>query len=96
MQVSQVVQENSATSEESAAASEELSGQANLLKEQASKFKLRKNTREYSFEKTEAKKSTETFKVYEDTKPVEHSQQEDDESEEQVTISLSDNEFGKY
>lgn len=40
-QVSMVVQTNSATSEESAAASEELSGQAELLKEQVSKFVLR-------------------------------------------------------
>lgn len=39
-QVSQVIQTNSATSEESAAASEELSGQANLLKQQVSRFKL--------------------------------------------------------
>lgn len=43
MQVSTVIQTNSATSEESAAASEELSGQANLMKEQVAKFKLRKN-----------------------------------------------------
>jgi methyl-accepting chemotaxis protein len=43
MQVSEVVQSNSATSEEGAAASEELSGQALLLKEQISKFKLRKS-----------------------------------------------------
>ena len=41
-QISQVVQTNSATSEESAAASEELSGQANLLKQQISKFRLNK------------------------------------------------------
>lgn len=41
-QVSQVVQTNSATSEESAAASEELSSQAVALKEQISKFILRK------------------------------------------------------
>jgi Methyl-accepting chemotaxis protein len=39
-QVSLVVQNNSATAEESAAASEELSGQAELLKEMVSKFKL--------------------------------------------------------
>ena len=39
-QISSVVQTNSATSEESAAASEELSGQAQLLKELVSKFKL--------------------------------------------------------
>lgn len=39
-QISSVVQTNSATAEESAAASEELSGQAQILKELISKFKL--------------------------------------------------------
>ncbi|MDP4109522.1 MAG: methyl-accepting chemotaxis protein [Bacillota bacterium] len=45
MQVSQVVQTNSATSEESAAASEELMGQADRLKEQIAKFRLKKTNR---------------------------------------------------
>jgi methyl-accepting chemotaxis protein len=40
-QVSAVVQTNSATAEESAAASEELAGQATLLREQISKYKLK-------------------------------------------------------
>lgn len=40
-QISSVVQTNSATAEESAAASEELSGQATMLKELVSRFKLR-------------------------------------------------------
>ncbi len=39
-QISEVVQSNSATAEESAAASEELSGQANMLKDLISQFKL--------------------------------------------------------
>ena len=39
-QVAQVIQTNSATAEESAAASEELSGQADMLKDMISKFKL--------------------------------------------------------
>jgi len=43
-QVSQVVQTNSATAEESAAASEELSGQAELLKNMVSEFKLKSKT----------------------------------------------------
>ncbi|MGE4214277.1 MAG: methyl-accepting chemotaxis protein [Anaerotignaceae bacterium] len=43
-QISAVVQTNSATAEESAAASEELSGQAQMLKELISKFKLREET----------------------------------------------------
>jgi len=41
-QVSQVVQTNAATAEESAASSEELSGQAVMLKEMVSRFRLRK------------------------------------------------------
>lgn len=40
-QISSVVQTNSATAEESAAASEELSGQASMLKEMVSDFKIR-------------------------------------------------------
>ncbi|NCC88476.1 MAG: hypothetical protein EOM05_11555 [Clostridia bacterium] len=43
-QISDVVQTNSATAEESAAASEELSGQAQMLKELISKFKLKNTT----------------------------------------------------
>lgn len=43
-QISAVVQSNSATSEESAAASEELNGQANMMKQLVTKFKL-KNSR---------------------------------------------------
>ena len=39
-QISAVIQSTSATAEESAAASEELSGQANMLKEMISKFRL--------------------------------------------------------
>lgn len=41
IQVSQVVQNNAATSEESAAASEELSSQADRLKEVVSLFKIK-------------------------------------------------------
>lgn len=43
-QISGVVQTNSATSEESAAASEELSGQAGMLRNLVSRFKLKKGT----------------------------------------------------
>jgi len=48
MQVSVVVQTNSATSEESASASEELSSQAELLRGQVSKFNLRSNYLSYN------------------------------------------------
>ncbi len=40
-QISSVVQTNSATAQESAAASEELSSQAQLMKEQVGRFKLK-------------------------------------------------------
>ena len=49
LQVSQVVQSNSATSEEAAAASEELSAQADRLKGAAAKFKLGDNAVEHTF-----------------------------------------------
>ncbi|WP_461205764.1 methyl-accepting chemotaxis protein [Clostridium sp. DL1XJH146] len=44
IQISDVVQANSATSEQTAAASEELSGQAQMLKDEILKFKLKDNT----------------------------------------------------
>jgi methyl-accepting chemotaxis protein len=47
MQVSTVVQTNSATSEESAAASEELAGQAKLLKDQVSRYKIKNSNSLY-------------------------------------------------
>ena len=40
-QISSVIQTNSATAQESAAASEELSSQAQLMREQVSKFRLK-------------------------------------------------------
>lgn len=48
MQVSQIVQNNAATSEESAAASEELSSQANQLNDIVRTFKVKKNTHPHS------------------------------------------------
>lgn len=51
-QISAVVQTNSATAEESAAASEELSGQAQMLKNLISKFKLNEEKEIYNFGNT--------------------------------------------
>lgn len=48
-QISAVVENNSATSEESAAASEELSGQAFVMKELASRFRIRQNSANHLF-----------------------------------------------
>lgn len=47
-QISAVVQTNSATSEQSAAASEELNGQANMMKQMISRFKLKSDKPEAS------------------------------------------------
>jgi methyl-accepting chemotaxis protein len=86
MQVSQVVQENSSTSEESAAASEELSGQAELLEEQISTFKLKGN-------KNGKEAAAQGIKTAKSTKP-EPVKAANDKSN--IKISLSDNDFGKY
>ncbi|OBZ07804.1 methyl-accepting chemotaxis protein [Bacillus sp. FJAT-26390] len=102
MQVSQVVQTNSATSEESAAASEELTGQAEMLKQQISRFILRKT------------QPSATYKEYEQLDPemlrmlenmagkakkrnwVIESDQPEVAAAKSSTILLSDREFGKY
>lgn len=101
MQVSEVVQTNSATSEEGAAASEELAGQAELLREQVSRFKLRK-----------AYNSGLSYRGLEDINPdvLKMLEQMSDKKKADVTseaneeaglnntkkIALSDSEFGKY
>jgi len=99
MQVSQVTQTNSATSEESAAASEELSSQAELLNELVGKFNLKKsnstikNLDELSPEllrmlenMAEKKRSTDT-----------HLHEKKGEAKSlKMKIALSDSEFGKY
>jgi Methyl-accepting chemotaxis protein len=83
-QLSQVVQENSATSEENASASEELSGQAGLLDEQISKFKLKhSNMQTYSLTKKPEPESS-AIKTGTASK------------DKNIKISLNDNEFGKY
>ena len=47
-QISSVIQTNSATAQESAAASEELSGQASMMREQLSHFKVAENEQDSS------------------------------------------------
>lgn len=95
LQVSQVVQTNSATSEEAAAASEELSSQAQLLKDAVNQFQLKKSGQKRSsgFDNM----SPEMLKMLDSG--------EDDEEEEEPKakkgskkkrISLDDQEFGKY
>jgi len=98
MQVSQVVQSNSATSEESAAASEELSGQADLLKEMVSKFKLKSTDRSYS--KSE-ELSPEILKMIEDMAEKKIGTETENikgqiGDKKKAKIVLSNKKFGKY
>lgn len=99
MQVSQVVQENSATSEESAAASEELSGQADLLYELISRFRLREDTvsrDKYGEMSPEVAKMLDnmTTKTKSGNALQEKGKQRTDVPK--SAISLNDMDFGKY
>lgn len=87
VQVSQVIQTNSATSEESAAASEELSSQANMLKQQVSRFKLLRSSSNYSYGHEELNPAV--VKYLERMK-------ESSQDEPAGAIKLSDVHFGKY
>lgn len=99
VQVSQVVQTNSATSQESAAASEELSSQADLLRDQVSRFKL-KNTHYTSYGDTD-QLSPDVLKMLQN---MDRNKKADQQSygeaattrDKPTNIALSDEEFGKY
>ncbi|MFB9276026.1 methyl-accepting chemotaxis protein [Cohnella cellulosilytica] len=99
IQVSSVVQTNSATSEESAAASEELSGQAIMLKEQVSRFRLRRQLHAHGAADLEAL-SPEMIRVLENMKSLRGRSSPGESYEESAVpkyrIQLSDQEFGKY
>jgi methyl-accepting chemotaxis protein len=88
MQVSEVVQANSAVSEQSAAASKELAGQAEMMRESVSKFKLQEDADAPAPARTSA--------------PHGHAAHEEAAAEQprtekkKVTIALSDDEFSKY
>ncbi|MRN54027.1 methyl-accepting chemotaxis protein [Paenibacillus monticola] len=89
LQVSHVVQTNSATSEESAASSEELTHQALMLQEQVNRFQLKKM--DYARENfSEARPSTlQTNESYIRANAT-------NKTKRPTKISLSDNDFGKY
>ncbi|PKM94762.1 MAG: methyl-accepting chemotaxis protein [Firmicutes bacterium HGW-Firmicutes-1] len=95
-QVAQVVQTNSATSEESAAASEELSGQAELMKQLVSEFKLRKG----SVNKSSSNSlSPEVLKMLEEMVGKNNNSVGSAHLEaaaSKINISLDDADFGKY
>lgn len=82
-QVSQVTQNNTATAEESAAASEEMTSQAQMLKEMVSRFRLKRgrNTSQMSYAKP-------TASYYSPPAAM--------RSSDSFSISLDDDEFGKY
>jgi len=103
LQVSDVVQTNSATSEESAAASEELSSQAELLREQVSRFKLKKTTgssyRGFEDMNPEVLRMLEDMSKKKKRDNTPYSNQgyaEASATSSKPKISLSDQEFGKY
>ena len=83
-----MIQTNSATSEESASASEELSGQADMLKEQVARFRL-KNASYGAYQEglagTEEKEVKNKSKVQELRKHPE-----------ELRIRLGDEDMGKY
>lgn len=102
MQVSQVVQTNSATSEETAAASEELASQAELLKNQVGRFKLKKEAA-YSSNRGLEDLNPEVLRMLETmnkNKRFDESIAIEAYPEAALTdsrrIALSDREFGKY
>lgn len=103
LQVSDVVQTNSATSEESAAASEELSSQAELLREQVSRFKLKKTTGGSSYRGSDDL-NPEVLRMLEEMSrknkgnysSVNQGYAEAAATSSKPKISLSDREFGKY
>lgn len=99
MQVSQVVQTNSATSEETAAASEELASQADLLKEEVSKFTLKRNGNGYGKNDEISPEVLAMLKNMTDTSSGSSSTKADSRDESITSkskIILSDKEFGKY
>jgi len=101
--VSNVVQNNTATSEASAAASEELSSQAEMLKQQVAKFKLRKlpnNSYSYGGMNDFRPDATYTYSGKPENKGQQGKDKNDSSDNKPVVkakkIVLSDNEFGKY
>jgi len=99
MQVSQVVQENSATSEESDAASEELSGQAEILYDLISQFKLKGNagSRDRNNElNPEVAKVLNNMSAKAKKDPGAQEKEKQKADAPKAKITLNDMEFGKY
>jgi len=98
--VSDVVQRNTATSEASAAASEELSSQADMLKQQVSKFKLRRANASINFTTMGTFRPNANKYEYMQDNNGANQNVNNDSSDISNSISkkiiLTDNEFGKY
>ncbi len=98
-QVSSVVQVNSATAEESAAASKELANQAELLRQQLSRFKLKNLRNSFAYQGMEAMDS-DVLKMIEQMmekkKVVPYREVPLEAGSITKTIDLNDKEFGKY
>ncbi len=98
LQVSQVVQTNSATSEESAAASEELSGQADLMKQQVNRFKLKESAASSYRGTEEMSREVQNLlnRLSQQEAASAREAKDDDAARGGKKILLSDSEFGKY
>lgn len=106
-QIDKVTQTNTASAEQSASASEELSGQAALLKQMISRFKLRNISTNYqesmesrdNFTLTTRKSKslpTTTQKTTEDDFELEDNRFEEFKLKPSDIIKLDDDDFGKY
>ncbi len=97
MQVSQVTQTNSATSEEAAAASEELSSQAQLLKDAVNRFKLKhanqRGRNNFDSQSRDMMKMLDEGEDFEEPQPKKAQKKLGSGKKK---ISLDDQEFGKY
>lgn len=99
MQASQVVQENSSTAEEGAAASEELSGQAQLLYDMVSKFKLRRGAKSHGIHDEidpDVARMLDNMSAKAKNDPAEQRRDSQKPDAPKVKITLNDMEFGKY
>lgn len=98
IQVSNVVQTNSATSQESAAASEELSGQAEMLKDQVSRFKLKRQGTGLNTFKLEDNLNPEVIRMLNKRNEMKHTSYTTDNIDRASVekIKLNDYEYGKY
>jgi methyl-accepting chemotaxis protein len=88
MQVSQVVQANSAVSEQSAAASKELSGQADMMRQSVGKFRLKRGFA--------AHKASIPVEEPVRSAPKQPREERPNRAPGRPVIALSDEEFGKY